>query len=373
MRTSGDSPTAAFVFAVCQVGAEGALKAEVLRTHPDWKFAFGRPGFVTWKTPESVSVNLRLGAVFASLSGLSLGPAENASHVLERLRATLGMASSRRCILHVFDRHEPAPPESDGAPPLIERVAAEMWACGPAQLAPQGTLPAPGDWVLDVMVAPNEPLWVGLHVHDPSTVAHDGGRPALLLPHDAPSRAWLKLAQGLRWSGLPLQRDEVVVEIGSAPGGASAALLERGLRVIGVDPGLMAQPVLAHPRFTHLHTTLGELRREALPARVDWLLLDVNLAPQVALHGVRRIVSTLRSTLRGVLFTLKLNDWDMAEQVPALCERVRLMGFDGVRATQLPANRREICVTGQREPVRHRWSPTGKPPRRRAPALHTPA
>ena len=189
-----------------------------------------------------------------------------------------------------------------------------------------------------------EPWLLGLHTHGPGRSIYPGGRVPLQLPSDAPSRAWLKLEEGLVLSGLPVRPGEVAVEIGSAPGGASWALLQRGLRVIGVDPGEMAEAVLRHPRFTHLKQTLGELRREQLPQRVDWLLLDVNLAPQVALHQVRRVVSTLRDTLRGALLTLKLNDWRLVAQVPQLLARVQAMGFVDVQARQLATNRQEICV-----------------------------
>ena len=104
-------------------------------------------------------------------------------------------------------------------------------------------------------------------------------------------------------------------------------------------------------RFRHVPVAVGALRREMLPGRVDWLLLDVNLAPQVALHSVRRLVAALRRQLAGVIFTLKLNDWSMADEVPELVARVAAMGLGGARATQLPSNRQEICVyaeTGRR-------------------------
>jgi 23S rRNA (cytidine2498-2'-O)-methyltransferase len=137
----------------------------------------------------------------------------------------------------------------------------------------------------------------------------------------------------------------VAVEIGSAPGGASFALVERGLTVVGVDPGDMAPALLASPRFSHLRTTLADVRLEALPAHVDWLLMDVHLAPQVALHQVRRLVAGLRPRgLCGAIFTLKMNDDHAWADVPALLERVRAMGLGEPRATQLPSNRREICV-----------------------------
>jgi hypothetical protein len=102
-------------------------------------------------------------------------------------------------------------------------------------------------------------------------------------------------------------------------------------------------------RFRHLAVPVGALRRAALPGHVDWLLCDVNLAPQVALHALRRLVAALRRTLVGVLFTLKLNDWAMAAEVPALIERVAGMGLLRVRATQLPSHRQEIVVVAETE------------------------
>jgi 23S rRNA (cytidine2498-2'-O)-methyltransferase len=226
---------------------------------------------------------------------------------------------------------------------LLQEAPADLFVAEAKQ-------PRVGDLVLDVIVAQGEPMAVGAHRHHSGHLPYPGGRIPLTLPPEAPSRAWLKIEEALGWSALPLRAGETAVEIGSAPGGASWALLQRGLTVIGVDPGAMDSRVLAQPRFTHLQTTLGDVRREQLPARVDWLLLDVNLAPQVALHGIRRIVSTLRGTLRGVVFTLKLNDWDMAAELPALCERIQGMGLHSLKVRQLVANRREVCVVAYAQP-----------------------
>ncbi len=325
-----------FVFAVCQLGAEPALKAEVAGRWPRWRFAYSRPGLVTWKADRSVGANVALGAVFASAWGASIGKAVGVAEV-----PTAGPVG-----LHVFERDRAKPGDEDetyGA--LAQAVRAEIVAAAPAGRFVE---PRVGGHVLDVIVAPGEPLWLGFHAHGGAHSPHPGGRVPLVLPPEAPSRAWLKLEEALAWSRLPLQRGHVAVEIGSAPGGASWALVTRGLTVVGVDPGAMDARVLAAPGFSHVQVPLGDLRREQLPARVDWLLMDVNLAPQVALHAVKRIVSTVKSTLRGVIFTLKLNDWTMAAEVPALLERVAGMGLTGVRATQLASNRREICVVATR-------------------------
>jgi 23S rRNA (cytidine2498-2'-O)-methyltransferase len=124
------------------------------------------------------------------------------------------------------------------------------------------------------------------------------------------------------------------------------------LEVVGIDPGAMDPIVLqfvgrSGNRFRHVRTSVGALRREALPGRVDWLLLDVNLAPQVALHSIRRLVAAVRRDLVGVLLTLKLNDWSMAADVPAFVDRISGMGLVAVRAKQLPSNRQEVCVYGE--------------------------
>src|SRR6186997_3062423 len=45
------SVSPSFIFATCQVGAEPALKTELARVWPDFKFAYSRPGFLTFKVP----------------------------------------------------------------------------------------------------------------------------------------------------------------------------------------------------------------------------------------------------------------------------------------------------------------------------------
>lgn len=338
-----------FVFAVCQVGAEPALKAEVAHLHPGWRFAFSRPGLVTWRTERPVDADVELGAVFARVFGASLGKAATLLELLGLAEALAADANQAPLRLHVFGGEDSNLGEDASAElgAATEKLRAELFAMAPPMLfATDARPPRRGELVLDVVVRPDEPMWVGFHRHSDAHSPFPGGRLPLALPSEAPSRAWLKLEEALAWSRLPLRRDQVAVEIGSAPGGASFALLQRGLKVVGVDPGKMAPQVLSASGFSHLQLSLGDLRREQLPAKVDWLLMDVNLAPQVALHGVRRIVSTLRPSLRGVIFTLKLNDWKLAAEVPAFRARVAGMGLQDVRATQLYANRREICVVG---------------------------
>ena len=120
----------------------------------------------------------------------------------------------------------------------------------------------------------------------------------------------------------------------------------------GMDPKLGFEPeakkLFPEADVAYIKVAVGGLRREDVPDHVDWLLLDVNLAPQVALHQIKRIVPMVRRHLRGAFFTLKLNEEAFAAEIPAFLERIRGMALPEVRATQLPANRKEICVYASR-------------------------
>jgi len=326
------------VFACCQIGVERWLKAEVARTRPELRPAFARPGLVTWVSDHEVGADVSLGAVFARVWGASLGRASHADEAV----ALLGIQRGAR--LHVWPRD----PDAEGAAAEALRVHAELAATGRFD----DGAPQDGDLVADVIVAPGEPWVIGMHRHGPGRWPIAGGLPHVEVPATAPSRAYAKIEEAIAWAGLDVHAGEVAVELGSAPGGAALALARRGVMVWGADPGDMDAGVLAyqHPngaRVHHLQVTIGALRWEDLPPRVDWLLLDVHLAPQVALHAIQRFLPRLRPTLRAAVMTLKMNDDRIVTEIPALLERVRRLGFHEVRATHLPSNRQEICVVAR--------------------------
>jgi 23S rRNA (cytidine2498-2'-O)-methyltransferase len=124
------------------------------------------------------------------------------------------------------------------------------------------------------------------------------------------------------------------------------------VHVYGVDAAAMDAAVMAArgpsgAKVTHLAKKVGALRWEELPGRVDWLLCDVNLAPQVALHELARLMPPLRKTLRGAVITLKLNDPAFVDELPRLLGRVRDLGFASVACTHLPSNRQEACAVAR--------------------------
>jgi len=307
------------------------VKLDVARARPELRFAYSRPGLVTFKSARAVRPDDAPGSVFAHVWGRSVGAASDPATAAVQLAA---LGATR---VHVFAREPEAGP---GAAPGAAVDLAPWQALGPGGPAELGEL------VADVIVAPapGEPAWLGVHRHDRARLPHPGGAIPVELPGDAPSRAYAKIEEAIAWAGLPIAAGHVALEIGAAPGGAVLALARRGLEVWGVDTGELAPNVRALPHVHHVAKKIGALRWEELPARIDWLLVDMNLAPQVALHEVARLMPRLIRTLCGAVFTLKLNAWTFVAELPAMAERIRQMGFPDVRMRHLPSNRREICA-----------------------------
>jgi 23S rRNA (cytidine2498-2'-O)-methyltransferase len=322
---------AEFVVVTCALGLERLAKPDLAARWPAWRLAFSRPGMITFKTDAAVDPAAPAPTPFARVWARSLGRDEDPA-------AAAGGPIDR---VHVFARD----PDADGAAEAIAAADVEVLpgvARGPA---------AAGDRVLDVIVAPGEQSWRGVHVHAAWRSPHPGGAIPIEVPAEAPSRAYAKLEEAIAWAhpALPIGAGDTALEIGSAPGGAALALVRRGVTVIGVDSGAMDPNVLAYrhgngARVEHLAIKVGALRWEQLPERVDWLLVDVNLAPQVALHEIARLMPRLRPTLRGAVLTLKLNDLAVAAELPALVARIHALGFAAVHLTHLPANRQELCA-----------------------------
>lgn len=319
-----------FAFATCLPGMEPAIKREVARDRAGLRFAYSRPGLLTFRADGAITADDVSPSGFAWVWGRSLGAArdpEAAAHQLKLVGADR---------VHVFAR------DREAATDLARwRAAIEL---------PDGDS-REGELVADVIVAPdadaNEPAWLGLHRADAYHLPYPGGAIPVAVPADAPSRAFAKIEEAIAWRRLPVEPAHTALEIGCAPGGALYALARRGLEVYGVDTAEVAPQVLALPNVHHLRMKVGALRWEELPPVIDWLLLDVNLAPQVALHEVARLMPRLKKHLRGAVLTLKLNDWKFVDELPKLRERVSAMGFRDVQMRHLPSNRREICVTAR--------------------------
>jgi 23S rRNA (cytidine2498-2'-O)-methyltransferase len=187
-----------------------------------------------------------------------------------------------------------------------------------------------------------------------SSSAHMGIH-RLKLPHDAPSRSYLKLAEAFEVFLSPEERTRWIkpgmtaVDLGAAPGGWTWQLVQRGLKVTAVDNGPMKGAAEGHPAIRHLRQDGFRYRpRHA----VDWLVCDMVEQP-------RRVAALMAEWFAAglcqrAIFNLKL---PMKKRVAALDEALGLVK-DALGATshkyqiavkQLYHDREEVTVFLARE------------------------
>jgi 23S rRNA (cytidine2498-2'-O)-methyltransferase len=93
---------------------------------------------------------------------------------------------------------------------------------------------------------------------------------------------------------------------------------------------------------------------------VNWLAADLNVAPGYTLDAVEAVVTHPGTTIRGLVLTLKLPDWNLADQLPDYLARVRGWGYRDVRARQLAFSGREVSVFALRNRSVRRLARHGK-------------
>jgi 23S rRNA (cytidine2498-2'-O)-methyltransferase len=340
-----------YVWVTHHVASTRWLKQELAVRAPHLHFAFARPGLTTFKvTGPAATPATSMPSSFARAWGITLGRGG-----LHDVKAVVDGLPRGPLKLHVFERDLPVPPEEQA---IITRGLRAMAVDQDVRRVCDGMFDDDvrarvGDRVIDVVVPhgseQDEPWLIGMHTHHASHGPWPGGVPYAPPPPHSPSRAWSKVEEALYWADLEPRIGEIAVEIGAAPGGATLNLLDRGLEVHGIDPGAMAPNVAAFHgphgnRFIHHHVPAAEVDARALPRHYQWLLLDVNLAPMVALRYVERFVALAHGGLRAALLTLKLNDDGIFMALPRLYERIRKLNPSTMRVTQLPSHRSEVVA-----------------------------
>ncbi len=349
---------------VCQCGAEVALKKEVARRFPKFSFAYSRPGFVTFATPDDLARDRKFlpNLTFARTWGYSLGKVTGTDP--QQLAADVWQLLSQRFPkdvlpkfkhLHVWER-DPHVPGDFNFEPGISVLADEM---GELLLQAKPDVGAEwplvlnedadeGDRIIDCVLVESGEWWIGWHRAGQVETRWPGGVPDIDVPSDMVSRTYLKTAEALKWSEFALTPVDQAIEIGSAPGGSCQALLQTGIEVIGIDPAEMDPIVLEAPNFKHIRGKAKDLKRNIFKD-CTWLLADASVAPNYTLDTVEAIVTHASVTVLGLILTIKLTNWDLADEIPLFNKRIRNWGFDKVRARQLAFNRQEFCIVASRK------------------------
>lgn len=170
-----------------------------------------------------------------------------------------------------------------------------------------------------------------------------GGRARMKRTADAPSRAAMKLDEALDWLGLAPARGDVCVDLGSAPGGWTRRLVERGARVWSVDPGRLAPDLEKHGKVRHFFESAFQFEP---PERADWLFCDMawrplEVAQMLGKWSRRKWASQLVSN-----FKLPMKDkWPTILRVKSTLEEA---GWKNVKIRQLYHDRDEVTLTATR-------------------------
>jgi 23S rRNA (cytidine2498-2'-O)-methyltransferase len=287
----------------------------------------------------------------------NLAGADDAQRI-ESLVETLGGKPLSQ--LHVWQR--PARGPAGGLPRIVSTATEDFGQQALRRLIAAGNLPEDcrcnlparsGQVVCDCILIDRDRWWAGWHRAASFCQRWPGGVPQIEEPAEMVSRSYLKMREAMMWSGFPLRSGERCIDIGSAPGGASQALLEAGLTVLGVDPAEMAPRILADPHFVHLRKRGADVRRRDYRG-YQWLVVDSNVAPGHTLDTVEAIVTHPATSVQGMLLTLKLLDWQLAGEIAEYVRRVRSWGYEDVRCRQLACNHQEVCLAALRSRVMRR-------------------
>jgi 23S rRNA (cytidine2498-2'-O)-methyltransferase len=337
-----------FHFAICQATCQDLLKREVSLRYPGLRLAYSRPGLVTFKGALGAS---EFSPWLALESGVSLGPAPPQGEPVPGVPAALGITA-----LRIW-----RPNPDDGALSFDSDTShVEAWR---TRLRTSGiSVPNQEDEGLSAEARTGQPkclevvessngasAWLGLTTQDLSCCA--AVKP-VVPPEGAPSRAYSKLVEAIDYFKLTLAPGRVVLELGAAPGGASLALLERGQHVLAVDPGQMSNELGAIAarkglHFSHVQKKASALDRSdfvELPAPVEWIVSDINLAPPVALTQLVHAYSLVKKSARVFVVTFKINDEHALKSVPRALEQLAKLAGRPPKVRHLPSHRREFAV-----------------------------
>jgi len=294
-----------FYFALINPEVESLFKLEVMTRFPSLRLSYVRPGFFTFKSDVSV----RFDPFLARVSGVSKG-----KYKFDDLNFS-------RAWVWKFS-------ESLVIPESLKSISDQ-------------TIFKIGETVTLIMMLGPDEYWVGEYVQK-STHFQTPGEVSSIAPREVPSRAYFKIAEAFESFDLPFDSGEVVLELGSAPGGATLFLLEQELRVIGVDPAEMDPMFEKKKGFKHWKKSFETLEESDFREDIDWIISDVNLPPTVVLGQVQRMLRFLNP--RGLVLTLKLNEAKHLLYLLRVVDDFKKLGFKKVELKYLPTHRKEILL-----------------------------
>lgn len=291
-----------FYYFVCNVGSESFLKEEIKKFYPELVFSFSKKGMVTFKASKKININ---NVVFCLFAGEFV------------------KKGSKDIILSHTEN-------------IIE-LDEFYFPINPISLEP-------GKVYYEMFAINEKEHYLG------KFIANENQRYLKEeLPLKSPSRAYLKIVEAVSKLNLKLHEDDVALEIGSSPGGATYALLLKGLEVIGVDPGEMHPECLNFKKFKHFKKSIQDFDVKCLDGKkIDWLLVDMNLAPEASLNEIEKIFNYIKKDFKGAFITLKMTKISLVSKLPFYFKIIQRMNLNPKLMTQLPSHKQEFLLFVER-------------------------
>ena len=172
-----------------------------------------------------------------------------------------------------------------------------------------------------------------------------GGQRRMADDPDAPSRSYLKVEEAYGILGETPQADQVVVDLGAAPGGWSFSAAERGAQVVAVDNGPLKAGATDHPRIAHRREDAFDFEVTGDP--VDWLFCDLVEDPYHVLEDILEHWVE-RRWCRAFVVNLKCGRTDVSRLLGRLKAPAGILaeGCVTLRVRHLFHDRDEITVVG---------------------------
>jgi 23S rRNA (cytidine2498-2'-O)-methyltransferase len=324
-----------FLFITCNFGSEKALVHEVTKSNSNLTLGFSKKGFVTFKSRVEIPENFQLELVFGRIQARSLGHFKLIDDQIAELSQFVNSLLKKypTSLIHVSCRERvDKEKEDENLKKIVEKY----------QVLFRNHIIHP-ESIIDLVFIEENEVWVGFRKIFKDDFLLPGNKPDISLPASAPSRAYLKIAEAFLSFQPEILTGETIMEIGSAPGGASFYLLSQGYKVIGVDNAQM-DPIVFHDKnFIHLKKNASSVSKKDFSSKVKWLAMDINVKPEIAFMELKKLLPELMD-LKGAFLTLKMPKVDGYLEVGEYLKRLSKLGFKNLKAKQLFYNKQEIFI-----------------------------
>ncbi len=309
-----------FVLAVCNPGNEDLLKAEVKLRFPFLLLSFSRSGLISFKNSGGALTLKTLSAIDLYFSRrTSLFVAKGSDAEMKAMGEKLAQESGAKA--HHFFSFSTLLSSEQG---IAERGAP----------------------IINYYEITPGTVWISTHLHVAGLSPRANGHYDLALPQEAPSRAWLKMAEAESRFSLMRAADRIL-ELGSAPGGVTYYLLSKRMKVMAVDPGIMAPICFNDPHCHHIKVPVQYCERKHFGEfPPQWMVVDMNLSAGQSVDESARLAKLFLNDLLGIYLTIKVPSPKVIESMPHLLKLLSGLGLVKYRILQLEAHKREILLVG---------------------------